>query len=313
MIQGIVDIGSNTIRLNVYFYKNKKFKLLFSKKEKLGLAMYVKNGNLSKEGIEKTILTLKALKKDLKCLKIENFRFFATASLRNIKNTAEVIKIIEKKVKINIHLLSGEKEGELSFIGAKESLQKEKGILVDIGGGSTEIVFFDKKKVKTSYSLPIGPLKIYKNYVSNIFPNKSEKILIEERVIYELDKLNLKKSKIWQKSKKKKKNIICGVGGTFRALKETIPSLNVEEEKKFISPKSLENLEKKLKESDGNTFKKILMINPSRIHTLIPGILMIKIILSYFNCSKIQVSEFGIREGYLQDKIMRDELNEKIE
>jgi len=304
MIHGIVDIGSNTVRLNVYFYKNKNFKLIFSKKEKLGLAMYVKNGNLSKEGIEKTILTLKSLKKDLKHLKIKNFDFFATASLRNIKNSAEVIKIIEKKVKTDVHLLSGEKEGELSFIGVKKTLQKEEGILVDIGGGSTEIVFFNKKKVKNSYSIPIGSLKIYKNYVSNILPNKAEKTLIEEKVIYELDKLNLKKSKTLQKSGKSDENIIYGVGGTFRALKKVILSLYEKEEKELISPKSLESLEEELKENSPDTYKKILTINPSRIHTLIPGILIIKVIVSYFNCSGIQVSEFGIREGYLEEKII---------
>ena len=107
-----------------------------------------------------------------------------------------------------------------------------------------------------------------------------------------------------QKSGKSDENIIYGVGGTFRALKKVILSLYEKEEKELISPKSLESLEEELKENSPDTYKKILTINPSRIHTLIPGILIIKVIVSYFNCSGIQVSEFGIREGYLEEKII---------
>jgi len=322
MIHGIVDIGSNTVRLNLYFYKNNHFKLLLSKKENLGLAMYVKNGNLSKTGIEKAVLILKSMKKDFKYLKIKNFSFFATASLRNINNSLKVIEIIEKRADIKIHLLSGEKEGELSFIGSKKVLEGEEGILVDIGGGSTEIVFFDKKKIKDSYSLPIGSLKLYTDYVSDILPSNAEKILIEEKIFYELDKLNLKKSERYKKYMKKDEKFICGVGGTFRVFKKMLLSLDIEKEgkegkewkegkeekeRKFISPKSLKSLEEELKENNKDTYNKILMVKSSRIHTLIPGILIIKSIVSYFNCDRIQISDFGLREGYLYNKIMENE------
>lgn len=319
MIHGIVDVGSNTVRLNVYFYKNNHFKLLLSKKENLGLAMYVKNGNLSKIGIEKAVLILESMKKDFKYLKIKNFSFFATASLRNINNSSKIIEIIEKKTDIKIHLLSGEKEGELSFIGSKKILEGEEGILVDIGGGSTEIVFFDKKKIKDSYSLPIGSLKLYTDYVSDILPNNVEKKLIEERIVYELDKLNLKKTERYKKYMEKDEKFICGVGGTFRVFKKMLLFLNIEKEgkegkegkkekeRKFISPKSLKSLEEELEENNKDTYNKILMVKPSRIHTLIPGILIIKSIVSYFDCDRIQISDFGLREGYLYNKIMEKE------
>jgi len=306
MIHGVIDIGSNTVRLNVYVYKNHQFKLLISKKEKLGLAMYVKNRILSEEGIEKTILVLKTLKNDLKILKIKNFSFFATASLRNIKNRSKVIETIEKSANININLISGEKEGELSFIGAKKSLKMNSGILVDIGGGSTEIVFFNKKKVKSCYSIPLGSLMIYKEYVSKLLPSKREKRLIEKRVLYELDKSSIKKNESCKKYLKNDERFICGVGGTFRTSKEMIESLDIEKNGDFISPKSLKIIEDELKENIEETYHKILKVKPSRTHTFIPGILIIKSIVSYFKCNKIQISNYGIREGYLYDEIMRD-------
>ena len=58
------------------------------------------------------------MKNDLENLQIKNYSFFATAVLRNIENTDEVIQIIKDELNIEIDLLSGEEEGELSFCGS---------------------------------------------------------------------------------------------------------------------------------------------------------------------------------------------------
>ena len=146
MLYGIVDIGSNTVRLNVYRCEDEDIRVVFSKKDNLGLVFYIKSGKLTNIGIEKLITVLKKIKKDFDYLNIESYRFFSTASLRNIKNSTEVIQIIKDKVNIDIDLLSGEEEGELSFCGSISTIKKDNGILIDLGGGSVEIVLFKNKK-----------------------------------------------------------------------------------------------------------------------------------------------------------------------
>ncbi|MBV1768366.1 MAG: phosphatase, partial [Methanobacterium sp.] len=136
MLYGIVDIGSNTVRLNVYHCKEKDISLLFSKKENLGLVFFIKKGKLTTKGIEKLLNFLKKIKKDLDILKINSYTFFSTAILRNIENSAEVRGLIKEKLDIEIDLLSGEEEGELSFYGSITSIKKDHGVLIDLGGGS---------------------------------------------------------------------------------------------------------------------------------------------------------------------------------
>ena len=51
MIYAVIDLGSNTIRMNVYRLRNGKFRLLFSKKATAGIVSYVKDGRLNREGI----------------------------------------------------------------------------------------------------------------------------------------------------------------------------------------------------------------------------------------------------------------------
>ena len=76
-MQTIVDVGSNTVRMNVYDVKDGKLKLLFSKKETVGLASYVRGQYMSAAGIEKVISVLEEFKDVLNNLNIHEMRVFA--------------------------------------------------------------------------------------------------------------------------------------------------------------------------------------------------------------------------------------------
>ena len=154
MLYGVVDIGSNTVKLNVYNFRDNHINIEFSEKENLGLLFYINNRKLTDEGIEELVTVLKKMKNDLDYLKIDNYKFFSTASLRNIENSNDVIQIIKNRVNIEIDLLSGEEEAELSFFGSIPTIKEDNGILIDLGGGSVEIVLFKDRKIDEKYSIP---------------------------------------------------------------------------------------------------------------------------------------------------------------
>lgn len=145
MLYGITDIGSNTIRLKIYRYENNKVQELFSKKKTAGLIAYRENGKLNDEGIDILISTLKKFNKYIKNLNVDKSCFFATASLRNITNTKETLDKVKKETGIKIKILSSQQEAELSFISVKnDELENKEGVLIDVGGGSSEITIFEK-------------------------------------------------------------------------------------------------------------------------------------------------------------------------
>jgi exopolyphosphatase / guanosine-5'-triphosphate,3'-diphosphate pyrophosphatase len=296
MLYGVIDIGSNTVRLNVYRYENNNIRVMFSKKENLGLIFYIKKGNLINEGVEKLVSVLKELKNDLDYFKIKNYSFFSTASLRNIENRADVIQIIEDKINIKIDVLSGEEEGELSFCGSIFNIKKDDGILIDVGGGSVEIVLFKNRKITEKYSIPIGSLKIYNNYVSEMIPNEEESNLIKEKIYSKLDKIVFNEEKIL---------FMCGVGGSIRAIGKMLVDLHLhEKEDDLINVELLKQLKEELIHNNKDTYNKILHVKPSRIHTLVPSLIIIESITSYFGCEELQISKFSVREGYLFKKML---------
>lgn len=296
MLYGILDIGSNNIKLNVYSLEEGQVKVMFSKKKTLGLVFYVEKGKLTKEGVTKLVTTLKEMKNILDRLQIEDYHFFATASLRNIKNSDDILEIVADQVGIDVDLLSGEEEGELSFFGSISTIKKDDGILIDLGGGSVEMVLFKQGKITEKRSIPVGSLKMYNEYVSGLIPTPEESDMIRKRIFKELEKTGLKERVIF----------MCGVGGSLRAIKKLLSDLNLKNGNgDLLDVELLKRLEGELTGNDKQTYHKILHTKPSRIHTLVPALLITDVIISYFGCKELQISEFSIREGYLCKKVLK--------
>lgn len=116
MKQAIIDIGSNSIRLTLYETEGQSFKILFREKIMAGLAGYVEDGKLSAEGIECACAGLLTFRKILQTLQIENVCVFATASLRNISNTAMALSVIRAATGFSVEVISGEDEALFGYL-----------------------------------------------------------------------------------------------------------------------------------------------------------------------------------------------------
>lgn len=297
MLYGVIDLGSNTIRLTAYRVEKTSFKTLFNQKTMAGLAGYVDNKKLTKKGIDTACDVLNQYKSIMQNFDMDKLFVFATASLRNIENTEEAVGKILIETGLAIEILSGEEEASLDFEGATHNVNMDKGILVDIGGGSTELVTYGDSKIITPVSLPIGSLYLYKNYVESILPKKGEIAKMEKKVTKELEKNT--------KMEKKTYSTICGVGGTIRALlKLNNYMFGLSQTNNSITTENLNHISTTLSGSDPSVWNLILKICPDRIHTIIPGLQIIKTTAKYYNSEKIIVSSYGVREGYLYNKVI---------
>ncbi len=293
---GIVDVGSNTIRMNIYKIENNTFHLILSKKETVGLVSYIKKKKLSKEGIQVLKETLNDFRDVAQWIHVEGFYVFATASLRNIDNTDEVIDIIQKKCKIQIDLLSGKEEGRISFKGARANLKGKKSLYVDTGGGSTEILSFNGSEVKDIVSLPVGSLNLFQNYVEEIIPIKKEAQKIIEVIEAE-----------YKKVYKKKSDYLTITGGSMRAIRKLLLHLGrIEEDCYVLDCDLIHDLYKELIRMDAKeVIDLFLKVKADRVHTLFTGLLIVDTLIRLTDAKKIQVSTYGIREGYLMERVLK--------
>ena len=293
---GIVDIGSNTVRLEIYCDKGKDLIRFFKKKENLGLTSYIENGVISDKGISRLIEILSDYVNISKNIRIEDLFIFATAAIRNSKNVNEILKKIKDSTGIEVDLLSGNREAELGFKAVTETFGITSGLNVDIGGGSTEFTLFDDGIVKLSKSMNNGSLSFFSNCIEGIIPTKKEAKLIKKEV------KNYMKSEGFSKNVRKQ---ITGVGGTIRILGRLIREYYNLGFKTYFNVEELKTVVNKLIEQDKATIRMLLQLSPDRIHTIVPGALILLTICDYFSVEEILVSESGVRTGYLLEKLQK--------
>jgi len=294
MRNAVVDIGSNTVKMNIYDIEDTDLRLVLSETKTLGLLNYNIKNVMTDEGIFKLIETLLEYKLLADNVNTDNIYFIATASLRIAKNRDEIIEIIKNHADIDIELISGENEALLSFEGLKYGLDEKlrSGIMIDMGGGSTEITGFVDGLAVRALSLNFGCLSLFKKFVSGILPEAYEINKIKKYI----DK---KTSDITWFSNYG--DTVYLVGGTARA----IAKLHSE----FYNIVSNDNAyymkydEMKLiaKEPDIET---IVRVVPDRIHTIIPGLCAYLRLLKYMGTQNVIVTKSGLREGYILSKIL---------
>lgn len=288
---GIIDVGSNTIRLSIYRYDREGFRLLLGKKETAGLAGYVRDGALSPQGIERAAQVLSSFRFLLENLGIGDYYAFATASLRNISNTEQAVEAIQRASGVSLSVISGAEEAALSFRGAllDAPSQPGKGLLVDIGGGSTELVVYEEGTVSSGVSLPMGSLSLFTQHVSGLLPSDQEWKELRRHVRQALEQVE---------------TVPCphlrGVGGTIRAVgklcglgpRDTLPAGEVR------------SLSRRLRDRDQDALRQVLQVSPDRLHTLLPGLAILTAILKLYEVETLDVSTQGVREGYLLTYVM---------
>ncbi len=296
----VIDIGSNTVRLSVYSISGKELKPMFSRKSMAGLISYINdNGYLNEKGIRKAISILEGFKKIIENIKLDFKHVFviATASFRNIKNGREVVDSIWAETGFEITVISGEQEGIYGFLGASHQMNMDSGLLVDIGGGSTEFVFSKNQNILQSTSLPMGSLNLYRNYVGQLIPTKEEIKKMKKFIKKSFEQIDCN-------TIDHSASLLFGVGGTTRATCKLINDLfDLPLTNRVILPAQLKVLLHYFYgEPEG--VRKILQIVPDRIHTIIPGIILLREIVKHYRCEQINVSEYGVREGFLIQSVM---------
>ena len=298
MIYAVIDNGSNTVRLSVYKVVGQKVSNLFNEKEQASLRSFVKDGVVSEKGIQRLIDVLRMFKNVVDNFEdIDEVHPFATATIRDAANRVEILSRVKEELDLDIEILSGEDEAKLAFIGASSSIEVSRGILTDIGGGSSEIVIIDQNKVIKSTSLSIGSLSSFNDYVDQLFMTTAEKKSIDA---------DMKKMFEDKKFYREKHDLLCAVGGSARASLKfyneyyKLDSYNTTMQKdKFNSM-----LKEVIEEEPREILDSILEVKPDRIHTLLPGMAILNRVTKYFYCSEISVSQTGVREGYVYSKLL---------
>ena len=299
MKYALIDMGSNTIHMCVYEVIGTRSTKLFQKKIAAGIASYVEDGNLSENGIKAAVDALRAFNQILNVLEIIDVDVFATASLRNIDNQEEVLRKITLATGRRVEIVSGSQVGIFGYYGLVQEIHPEKGYLVDIGGGSTEITAFSQKGPMNSVSYPIGCLNIYKQNVNgHVIPTQKERTAISASISHAFEDVSYSE-------RLGKRPTLYAVGGSARAVKRLCNYyFGNDEDNTKLKRKQVRELRKYLEKKGQDRIDLLIRYCPDRFHTIIPGMMILEALSERMCADSIEVASSGVREGYLYNKIV---------
>ena len=283
MRYGIIDVGSNTIRLVIYEKKGHKWIQIENTAEYAGLLSYIEEGNLTPAGKEKladALLKMKKICGDFGC----NFVYaFATASLRDVADQKGLCSWVKRQTGVDMEIISGIQEAEFDYKGLLEEYPVQNGAAFDLGGGSCQLICFEFGRIVEYDSLKIGSLRLYHQYVCGVLPTAEETEAIRRAVRRGLSNFGILKNAGYE--------TIYAMGGAARAA-FGLQKYSCEKNEPILTMEELQVL----CQFSETTLKKLV---PERLTTILPALLTIQEICLYAGAKQIQVVDCGVREGIL--------------
>ena len=289
-----IDIGTNTILMVIgEKMAGGKLTILLDEHSIARLGAGVDSTKtIEPEAIERAKKILTSYRYILDKNEIKHTRIVATSALRDASNRSYVIEQLSKSIGTQIEIISGEEEAYLSFIGTVEG--DELSTIIDIGGGSTEIITGVKGRIIAKQSLDIGAVRLTERIFSAHPPSLSEIKAFEGEV-----KLNLQK--IPSDIKFGKFYAVAGTPTTIAQVALGMQSYDFNKINGYIldigtvNTAILKFMNASVREISGRYH-----IHPKRADVITGGALILRIIMEYFMIDYVTVSAKGLRYGVLQ-------------
>ncbi|MDP4185874.1 MAG: phosphatase [Bacteroidota bacterium] len=308
MPSAVIDLGTNTCNLVIVrTNKDGKQELIYSGSEPV---------KLGQGGIDKRIITPDAMQRGLKAISnhlnriqnagCENVRAIATSAVRNAQNKDAFLNLIREKTGLEFEVITGDKEAEYIYKGAKLAVgfQKEKVLILDIGGGSNEFIIGNGREIYWKQSFEIGVARIREKFKPKDPISDEEIKQIEAHFDHHLTPL-------WQAVTEHPVSTLIGCSGAFDSFVDMLEGLEPESTfrvKTEIAPSDFFSLHHKIVISDHATRKTMKGLDPVRIEMIVIASIFVNFVLRKLNIHTIIQSGYALKEGVLAEMLNTDHL-----
>lgn len=306
MIFAVGDFGSNTFRLQISHFSGSEFVTLDVLKENVRLAAGLdENNELDSSTVQKALDCFARFGERLRQIDSKNIRLVGTNTLRVMNRSEEFLSSAEKLLGSPIEIISGAEEARLIFNGVSHFLPSScERLVVDIGGGSTEIISGKDHDPSIVESLPLGCVVFSRRFFGlnedSCDESQFERAILEAET--ELENVRYKFSG-WTE--------VVATSGTARALRDILFLMNLNPLDVLSDEITLEGMYK-LKDLLVNGEKRIKGLKADR-RVVLPGGLAIMIgIFRIFGIDRAKVIDAAIREGILYDMVDRREVGKDV-
>lgn len=280
-----IDIGSNAARLQISSVLENKGQITFKRVEyvrfalRLGLDVF-SHGHISPESEVRIFKLLHAFKLLMELHEVQDYAICATSAMREAINSAQVCTRIQKILDMKIHVIDGSREAELINDVVVQSLNPNKNYLhIDVGGGSTELNFYQNRVKLASKSFKIGSVRLLEG---------KEKAGDWEKMMRWIE---------LQKAQMPGPMVAVGTGGNISKLYQFSKETSTD---KLISWEELNRISSFIASHSLHDRVHQLRLNEDRADVIVPASTIYLQTMQAAACQSMFVPDLGLKDGIIQ-------------
>ncbi len=306
MILAGIDIGTNSLRLLITQIDRYIFREIYSDRKTTRLGQGLDStGALDREAEDRSLRALLNFAEKLQQHDVQHIAVVGTSALRNASNAKDFIREVKKITGLAVNVISGEEEARLTLIGVSRSMngkternKLEKALIIDIGGGSTEIIITCLGRDTIVASLPLGAVYLNERFIQHDPPDRRELELMRSAIRCELETTI-------GKTRPARGSIFAGTAGTITTLASMVQRLETYDSNRIngtvLERESIDNIVDTLGRMTMKERSSIRGLEPTRQDIILAGAVVTQEIMKYFGYYSLIVSNWGLREGIVLD------------
>ncbi len=289
----VIGIGSNSVRMLIARVEGGRMERL--RRDRAGTRLFAgldEGRMLSREAMEKSCAAVKAMADSARMEGAQALHLFATSATRDAANQADFSALLKSETGLDLEICSGDLEAALSFYGATDG--GDSGV-IDIGGGSTEVIVGDGMNVRCGFSCQMGAVRLAgRSPIRDHGDLPAVRILaadILEEALRRHPTLTFPKA--WR-----------GTGGTFTTLAAILKGIRWTDRTYMhgtVLPRAeIERIARDLSDMTLEERKELPGLQPNRADIVVHGVCILLALMDRLNITEITVSEYGNLDGYVK-------------
>lgn len=302
-----IDIGSNSIHLVVAEIEaDGRFRVLDRAKENVRLgSRTLTEGSLAPEAMELGLQTLGSFKMLAERQGANRIQAVATCAVREAKNGGEFVKRAKDELGLRIDVVPGREEARLIYLGASHALdlRHEPSVIVDIGGGSVELILTEDGDAKVLHSVKLGVTRLTEKFLQGDPPTAKSLKALSDYVAKQVDP-------VVESFRNRGVRRVIGTSGTMLNLialaghrRGTPPEGYLDNFE--VGADEISILRRVLQKADRRARSQMKGLDAKRVDTIVPGAVVADHVLRTLRAVKLVGCTWSLREGVLLDFIAR--------
>ena len=309
-VLGCLDIGTNSVRLMVVRVEAAgTWNTLTVQKEpvRLGEGEFGERSVLQPEAMDRAVLVCRTFAELARAHGATGFVAVATSATREAANQAAFVRRLHEEAGLDVRVVSGKEEARLIFLGllSRVHLGTRRAVVIDIGGGSTEVALGDSAGAAYLESLRLGAIRL-----SGEFPEVLGERPVPGRVYDDMRRrVQLESARVRRDLAGRPADVAYGTSGTIRNLASVVVRVlrdGTPQREDAVTRAELRKVAKLLRGLDLEERRRVPGLNPLRADIVVAGAAILDAVMEDLGLGEIRaVAECGLREGLVVDHLAR--------